>query len=75
MICYGVTTVIGAACLGYMSKHIKRFPIMSAGKGLMFYIISFRVQIATYWPMTNPETSCSLRGHLPHNENGNIQLW
>ena len=41
MICYGVTTVIGAACLGYMSKHIKRFPIMSAGTELVFYIILF----------------------------------
>ncbi len=31
MRCDGVTTVIGAACLGYMSRHIKRLPIMSAG--------------------------------------------
>ena len=40
MICYGVVTAVSAMCLGYIGKHIKRFPIMSAGKESCF---QFRV--------------------------------
>ena len=37
MICYGVVTAVSAMCLGYIGKHIKRFPIMSAGNEIKLF--------------------------------------